>query len=189
MHERTSDPIALVTHHQMNNLTYQQHQQSYHQHQLQPQASTYQSSQYATSYQHPQYASQEPSTTPLSLTYPTNDFQSSVNHNVYNPSSSMPHVEYAPAVYQQYEFSSPNTGLVGRRNSMTAGSLRPYTSRSSGTSGKQRVIMCYNCKGEAQANGQVIQEEEFEFLADPGIAETSSTQYAVTNNAAYQADV
>nr|GEV21411.1 reverse transcriptase domain-containing protein [Tanacetum cinerariifolium] len=40
------------------------------------------------------------------------DFQSSVNHNVYNPSSSMPHVEYAPAVYQQYEFSSPDTGLV-----------------------------------------------------------------------------
>nr|GEY99583.1 hypothetical protein [Tanacetum cinerariifolium] len=31
-------------------------------------------------------------------------------------------------------------------------------------------------------------EEELEFLADPGIAETSSTQYAVTNNAAYQAD-
>nr|GEZ23365.1 hypothetical protein [Tanacetum cinerariifolium] len=31
-------------------------------------------------------------------------------------------------------------------------------------------------------------EDELEFLADPGIAETSSTQYAVTNNAAYQAD-
>nr|GFA50292.1 hypothetical protein [Tanacetum cinerariifolium] len=31
-------------------------------------------------------------------------------------------------------------------------------------------------------------EEELEFLADPSIAETSSTQYAVTNNAAYQAD-
>nr|GEX60101.1 hypothetical protein [Tanacetum cinerariifolium] len=31
-------------------------------------------------------------------------------------------------------------------------------------------------------------EEELEFLADPGIAETSSTQYAVTNNAAYHAD-
>nr|GFD02627.1 hypothetical protein [Tanacetum cinerariifolium] len=27
-----------------------------------------------------------------------------------------------------------------------------------------------------------------EFLADPGIAETQSTQYVVTNNAAYQAD-
>nr|GFD30774.1 hypothetical protein [Tanacetum cinerariifolium] len=31
-------------------------------------------------------------------------------------------------------------------------------------------------------------EEELEFLADPGITKTSSTQYAVTNNAAYQAD-
>nr|GEY91391.1 hypothetical protein [Tanacetum cinerariifolium] len=59
--------------------------------------------------------------------------------------------------------------IQGRQNSMTAGSSRPYTSGSSGTSGKHR-------------------EEELEFLADPGIAETSSTQYAVTNNAAYQAD-
>nr|GEU45150.1 reverse transcriptase domain-containing protein [Tanacetum cinerariifolium] len=41
---------------------------------------------------------------------------------------------------------------------------------------------------QAQANGQVLQEEELEFLADPGIAETSSTQYVITNNAAYQAD-
>nr|GFC68239.1 hypothetical protein [Tanacetum cinerariifolium] len=41
---------------------------------------------------------------------------------------------------------------------------------------------------QAQANGQVLQKEELEFLADPGIAKTSSTQYVVTNNAAYQAD-
>nr|GEW85354.1 retrovirus-related Pol polyprotein from transposon TNT 1-94 [Tanacetum cinerariifolium] len=41
---------------------------------------------------------------------------------------------------------------------------------------------------QAQANGQVLHEEELEFLADPGIAETQSTQYVVTNNAAYQAD-
>nr|GEW59683.1 hypothetical protein [Tanacetum cinerariifolium] len=133
------------------------------------------------------------------------------------------YLEYAPAVYQQSEFSSTETGLVvpvfqkgddpidainhmisfltsvitsrvtiqpirGRQNSMTAGSSRAYTSGSSGNSGKQRVIVCYNCKGEAQANGQVLQEEKLEFLADPGIAETSSTQYAVTNNDAYQAD-
>nr|GEY89145.1 hypothetical protein [Tanacetum cinerariifolium] len=37
-------------------------------------------------------------------------------------------------------------------------------------------------------NGRVLHEEELEFLADPGIAETQSTQYVVTNNAAYQAD-
>nr|GFB57923.1 hypothetical protein [Tanacetum cinerariifolium] len=41
---------------------------------------------------------------------------------------------------------------------------------------------------QAQANGQVLHEEELEFLADPGIAETQITQYVVTNNAAYQAD-
>nr|GEV01879.1 copia-type Pol polyprotein [Tanacetum cinerariifolium] len=80
---------------------------------------------------------------------------------------------------------------------------------------KQRVIVCYTCKGEghmskqctkpkrkrdeawfkdkvllvqAQANGQVLNEEELEFLEDPGIAEAQSTQYVITNNAAYQAD-
>nr|GEV57717.1 hypothetical protein [Tanacetum cinerariifolium] len=41
---------------------------------------------------------------------------------------------------------------------------------------------------QAQANGQVLHEEELEFLADPGIAETQSTQYVITNNAAYQAN-
>nr|GEY20106.1 retrovirus-related Pol polyprotein from transposon TNT 1-94 [Tanacetum cinerariifolium] len=105
--------------------------------------------------------------------------------------------------------------IQGRKNSMTAGMSRQYTSGPSGTSGKQRVIVCYNCKGEgrmskqctkpkrkrdevlfkekvllvqAQANGQVLHEEELEFLADPRIAETQSTQYVVTNNVAYQAN-
>nr|GFB23363.1 hypothetical protein [Tanacetum cinerariifolium] len=41
---------------------------------------------------------------------------------------------------------------------------------------------------QAQANGQVLQEEELEFLADPGTAESSSNQNVITTNAAYQAD-
>nr|GFC99160.1 hypothetical protein [Tanacetum cinerariifolium] len=71
--------------------------------------------------------------------------------------------------------------IQGRQNFVSAGSGAP---------GKQRVIVCYNCKGEvqAQANGQVLQEEELEFLADPGTAESSSNQTVVTINAAYQAD-
>nr|GEX59883.1 hypothetical protein [Tanacetum cinerariifolium] len=82
---------------------------------------------------------------------------------------------------------------------------RPFTSGSGGAPGKQRVIVYYNCKGEghmskqctkpkrkrdaewfkdkvllvqAQANGQVLQEGELEFLADPGTAESSSNQTA-----------
>nr|GEY63776.1 hypothetical protein [Tanacetum cinerariifolium] len=249
-HERTSDPLALVANHQMKKSPYQTHQQSYQQHQFQPQFSSFQTSQYGSPYHSSQYASQVQSSTPLSITYPSNYVQSPVNHNVYNPPSLIPQVEYAPSVHQQSEFSQPDTRLVvpvfqkgddpidainhmmsfltavvtsrvtiqpiqRRQNSMTVGMSRQYTSGPSETSRKQRVIVCYNCKGEghmskqctkpkrkrdeawfkdkvllvqAQANGQVLHEEELEFLADPGIAETQSTQYAVTNNAAYQAD-
>nr|GFC53329.1 hypothetical protein [Tanacetum cinerariifolium] len=101
--------------------------------------------------------------------------------------------------------------IQGRQNYVLA---RPFTSGQGGAQGKQRVITCYNCKGEghmskqctkprrkrdaewfkdkvllvqAQANGQVLQEEELEFLADPGIQESSSNQMVITNNAAYQA--
>nr|GEX65300.1 hypothetical protein [Tanacetum cinerariifolium] len=41
---------------------------------------------------------------------------------------------------------------------------------------------------QAQANEQVLHQEELEFLADPGIAEAQSTQYVIPNNASYQAD-
>nr|GEV65146.1 copia protein [Tanacetum cinerariifolium] len=35
-----------------------------------------------------------------------------VHHNVYNPSSSIPQVEYAPSVNQQPDFSQPDSGLI-----------------------------------------------------------------------------
>nr|GEY79476.1 hypothetical protein [Tanacetum cinerariifolium] len=47
-----------------------------------------------------EYPSQAQSSTPLSITYPSNDFQSSIHHNVYNTSSSIPQVEYASSVHQ-----------------------------------------------------------------------------------------
>nr|GEW05579.1 retrovirus-related Pol polyprotein from transposon TNT 1-94 [Tanacetum cinerariifolium] len=80
---------------------------------------------------------------------------------------------------------------------------------------KQRTVVCYNYKGErhmskqctkpkrkmdeswfndkvllvrAQANGQILHEEELAFLADPGIAKAQTTQNLITHNAAYQAD-
>nr|GFA29918.1 hypothetical protein [Tanacetum cinerariifolium] len=140
----------------------------------------------------------------------------------------MPHVEYAPAVHPQSEFTPPDTGLVvlvfqkvddpidainhmmsfltsvitlrypamnnqlrtssnprqhttinngrvtiqlieRRKTFITVGSSRPYASGSSRTLGKQRVNVLLV---QAQANGQVLQEEELEFLADPGIVET-----------------
>nr|GFC79676.1 hypothetical protein [Tanacetum cinerariifolium] len=92
--------------------------------------------------------------------------------------------------------------IQGRQNSMSAGSSRPFASGSGGASGKQRVIVCYNCKGEGHMSKQctkpkrkrdaewfkdkVLQEEELEFLADPRTVESSSNQNVVTTNAAYQ---
>nr|GEZ37090.1 hypothetical protein [Tanacetum cinerariifolium] len=159
-----------------------------------------------------------------------NDTSSTVNHNAYIASA--PQIDYAPIAHHPSEFSSPETGLVvlqatindgrvtiqpiqGRQNHMSTDSSRPFASGSGGTFGIQRLIVCYNYKGEghmakqctkpkrkrdaewfkdkvllvqAQANGQVLQEEELDFLADPGTAESSTNQSVVITNAAYQAD-
>ncbi|GJS80671.1 retrovirus-related pol polyprotein from transposon TNT 1-94 [Tanacetum coccineum] len=105
---------------------------------------------------------------------------------------------------------------LGRQISFATGTIRTYTPRASGSnSRKQTTVIFYNCKGEghmskqctkpkrkrddtwfkdkvllvqAQANGQILHEEELAFLADPGIAEGQSTQTVITHNVAYQAD-
>nr|GFC25489.1 hypothetical protein [Tanacetum cinerariifolium] len=106
-------------------------------------------------------------------------------------SSSAPQIAYAQMGQQSPEYSPSEAGLA---NFVSAGSSRPFTSGQGGAQGKQRVITCYNCKGEghmskqftkprrkrdaewfkdkvllvqAQANVQVLQEEELEFFADP----------------------
>ncbi|GJS32695.1 hypothetical protein Tco_0531077 [Tanacetum coccineum] len=58
------------------------------------------SPQYGSSYPSQQYSTNQ-SSTPLSITYPSNDYQLSVHHNVYSPSPSIPQLEYASTVNQQ----------------------------------------------------------------------------------------
>nr|GEU46554.1 putative reverse transcriptase domain-containing protein [Tanacetum cinerariifolium] len=98
---------------------------------------------------------------------------------------------------------------------ITTGTSRTHTSGTSGSnSRKQRIVICYNYKGEghmskqytkpnrkrdeswfngkellvqAQENGQIL-HEELAFLAGPGIAKAQPTQNVITHNAAYQAD-
>ncbi|GJR35611.1 retrovirus-related pol polyprotein from transposon TNT 1-94 [Tanacetum coccineum] len=175
--------------------------------------------------------SQQYSSTPLSVTYPSNDYQSSVHHNAYSSPSSIPQIEFAPTVNQQQqqpEFPSLDLGLtilvfkqgddpidainhmmsflsavVTSRYPTTNNQLRnsTYTLGASGSnSGKHMTVICYNCKGEghmskqctkpkskrddswfkkkvlliqAQANGQILHEEELAFLADPNIPEVA----------------
>nr|GEW89476.1 hypothetical protein [Tanacetum cinerariifolium] len=86
-----------------------------------------------------------------------------------------------------------------RQISFATGTSRTYTPAASGSnSRKQKTVICYNCKGEghmskkctktkrkhddswfknkvllvqAQANGQILHEDELAFLANPRIAE------------------
>nr|GEX41554.1 hypothetical protein [Tanacetum cinerariifolium] len=111
MHERNSDPLALVATHQMTQSLYQTHQHSYQNSQFQPQVSLYQSPHYGSPYQSQHYSSNQ-SSTPLSLTYLSNNYQSLVHHKVYSPSSSIPLLEYAPSVNQQLKISQPDSGLI-----------------------------------------------------------------------------
>nr|GEV00807.1 hypothetical protein [Tanacetum cinerariifolium] len=277
MYERNSDLLSLVATHQLTQSPYQTHQNSYQNSSFQPQVSLYQSPQYGSSYPSQQYSTNQ-SSTPLSITYPSNDYQSSVHHNVYSSLPSIPQLENAPAVNQQPqqpEFPQLDTGLTvpvfkqgddpidainhmisflsvvvtscylttnnqlrnssnprqqttindgrvtlqliqGSQISFATGTTRTYTPGASGSnSGKQRTVICYNCKGEghmskpctkpkrkrddawfkdkvlpvqAQANSQLLHEEELAFLADPRIVKGQATQTVITHNAAYQAD-
>nr|GEU76290.1 retrovirus-related Pol polyprotein from transposon TNT 1-94 [Tanacetum cinerariifolium] len=106
--------------------------------------------------------------------------------------------------------------VQGRQVSFATGTTRTYTPGASGSNtGKQKIVICYNYKGErhmskhctklkrkrddawfkdkvllaqAQANGQILHKEELAFLADPGIVEGHAAQKVITHNAAYQAD-
>nr|GEU39904.1 hypothetical protein [Tanacetum cinerariifolium] len=104
-------------------------------------------------------------------------------------------MEYASTLHQQTEFSSPDIGLVvlvfqkgddpiDAINHMMSFLTTVVTSRYPATNNQLRTSS--NPRQQATINNG--REEELEFLADQGTAETSSNQYVVTNNAAYQAD-
>ncbi|GJX57510.1 hypothetical protein Tco_0287407 [Tanacetum coccineum] len=158
-------------------------------------------------YQSQQYSTHQ-SSTPLSITYPSNDYQSLIHHNVYSPSSSsIPQLEYAPSVNQQPEFSQPDSGLivlvfqkgddpinainhmmsfltaVGRQTSLAAGTTRTYTSGASGSnSGKQRTVICYNSKREGHMSKECTKPKR---KRDDSWFKDNSV---ITHNTAYQAD-
>ncbi|GJW04749.1 hypothetical protein Tco_1563605 [Tanacetum coccineum] len=106
--------------------------------------------------------------------------------------------------------------MEGRQPSFAVGTTRTYTPGESGrNSRKQRTVICYNYKWEgrmskqctkpkrkqgdswfkekvllvqAQAHGQILNDEELAFLADQDIPEGHAIQTVITHNAAYQAD-
>nr|GEZ07068.1 hypothetical protein [Tanacetum cinerariifolium] len=111
-------------------------------------------------------------------------------------------MEYATSVHQQYEFSQPDIGLVfpvfqkgddpiDAINHMMSFLTAVVTLRYHLTNNQLRTSS--NPRQQATINNrrvtiQPIQGRQNSLTVDPGIAETQSTQYVITNNAAYQAD-
>nr|GEV00657.1 hypothetical protein [Tanacetum cinerariifolium] len=146
-----------------------------------------------------QQYSTNPSSTPSSITYPSNDYQSSVHHNVYSPPQSIPQLKYPPTVNLQpqqadlMQLDSSLTVLVFKQgddpidaiNHMMSFlsavvtsrySTTNYQLRNSSNPSQQATINDERDKVllvQAQSNGQIRHEEELAFLADPGIIEVA----------------
>nr|GEV56919.1 reverse transcriptase domain-containing protein [Tanacetum cinerariifolium] len=81
--------------------------------------------------------------------------------------------------------------VQGRQSLFAAGTSRKRANilgTWGNNSSQQRVVKCFNCQGEAQGSGKVLNEEELELLADPGVVEGPVTQTIIIHNAAYQAN-
>ncbi|GJU30599.1 hypothetical protein Tco_1174188 [Tanacetum coccineum] len=148
-----------------------------------------------------QYSTHQ-SSTPLSITLPSNDYQSTIHHNVYSSSSSIPQLEYASIINQQLEFSQPNSGLIvpvfqkgdnpiDAINYMmpfwtaVVTSLYPTTNNQLKNSSNPRQQANIN---NGRVTLQPIQGIQTSLAADLGILEGQATHTVITHNAAYQAD-
>ncbi|GJR62870.1 putative ribonuclease H-like domain-containing protein [Tanacetum coccineum] len=105
-------------------------------------------------------------------------------------------------------------GRQGQNYSGTTYKNNAKSSRGNTTTGQTRVVKCYNCQGEghmarqctqpkrprnaawykekamlaeAQEAGQILDEEQLAFLADPGIP-ASQAQTVIPHNAAFQTE-
>ncbi|GJS69614.1 retrovirus-related pol polyprotein from transposon TNT 1-94 [Tanacetum coccineum] len=194
MRERNHDPLALVANHQQTPSHFNTYQSLYNNPQFQQQFSPSSSPQYGSIHPTQHYSTTHPSP-PLAISYPSTPQQATIHDG---------RVTVQPVQGRQNPFAA---GISGTRANIlgTGGN----------NSGQQRVMKCFNCQGEghmarqcpkpkrkrdvtwfrdkvllveAQGNGKVLNEEEFEFLVDRGVAEGPVTQTVITHNAAYQAD-
>ncbi|GJT91138.1 hypothetical protein Tco_1079983 [Tanacetum coccineum] len=174
MHERNSDPLALVVSHQITQSPYQTHQHTYQNTQLQPPALTYPSPQYGDD--------------PIDAINHMMSFFTAVVTSHYSTTNNQLRNSSNPR--QQATINNGRVTLQpiqGRQTSFAAGTSRTYTpGASESNSGKQRMEKVLLV--QAQAHGQILNEEEQDFLTDPDIPEGQSTQTVITYNAAYQVD-
>nr|GEU73000.1 hypothetical protein [Tanacetum cinerariifolium] len=199
MHEHNSDPLALVSTHQMTQSPYQTNQNSYQNSQFQSQVSLYQSPQYGSPYQSQQYPTNR-SLTPLSITYPScsSKVMISLMNHMMSFLSAVITSQYPTTNNQLRNSSNPrqqatiNDGKMTlqpvhrRQISFATATTRTYTPGvSESNSGKQKTVICYNCKGEGHMSKQCTKPNR---KHDDSWFNDKVLLTAITHNAAYQAN-
>ncbi|GKD04038.1 retrovirus-related pol polyprotein from transposon TNT 1-94, partial [Tanacetum coccineum] len=191
MRECNQDPLKIVANHQMTPSHFNTYQYSYNNPQFQQQFSPSQSPHYESipSMQH--YSTTYPSI-PLAISYPSTPYPNAYSSTIHQEAFPQP-----PSIYGLHRTRANTSGTEGNY------------------SGQQRVEKCFNCQREghmarqcrkpkrkrdatwfrdkfllvkAQGNGKVLNDEELEFLVNPGITEGPVIQSVITHNAAYQTD-
>nr|GEU37204.1 retrovirus-related Pol polyprotein from transposon TNT 1-94 [Tanacetum cinerariifolium] len=94
-------------------------------------------------------------------------------------------VDQLHAYLGQHEFYTNGVCLMHERNldPLALVATHQMTQKRDESWFKDKVLLV-----QAQADGQILHEEELAFLADLGIAEAQTTQTAITHNVTYQAD-
>ncbi|GJS71472.1 retrovirus-related pol polyprotein from transposon TNT 1-94 [Tanacetum coccineum] len=77
-------------------------------------------------------------------------------------------------------------GRQGQSYSGTGYKSNATIFRGNNASRLARVVKCYNC--QAQEARQILDEEQFAFLADPGVPDGQAVQIIILNNAAFQTE-
>ncbi|GJS73570.1 hypothetical protein Tco_0706411 [Tanacetum coccineum] len=82
--------------------------------------------------------------------------------------------------------------VVGRQGQSYAGTGYKGNVTNSGgnnTGGEARVSKCYNCQGKGNVgSGQILDEEQLEFLANPCISYGQAAQITIPNTAAFKTE-
>nr|GEU68295.1 retrovirus-related Pol polyprotein from transposon TNT 1-94 [Tanacetum cinerariifolium] len=119
-----------------------------------------------------------------------NTYQSSHNNSQLQQSFS-PSQCFAVLIFSLRD--DPNACLNKAMTFLTvvASSSNATSSEGNNVSGKTRVVKCYNCQAtlaEAREAGQILDEEQLAFLADPGVLNGQAIQTIIPNNAGFQTE-
>ncbi|GJR78807.1 integrase, catalytic region, zinc finger, CCHC-type containing protein [Tanacetum coccineum] len=166
--------------------------------------STYPSPQYGSPYQSQQYSTHQ-SSTPLSVTYPSNDFQSSIPTTFILPSSPIPQLNILPKLTNNLNYFPTRTlpanivpvfhkrgdkllllrVLQGLTLQEQVEAILENRGRLFATTAKGKVT-CPDSAPNQREKGMIHGLRRK--IADPNIPEGQSTQTIITHNAAYQAN-